>query len=222
MGIHSGGVSSRAMRAALFFGALWGIAEATLGYLLHLLPFTVPIVSLSGAVMFPIGFFFMYSALRTSSEASSILLTAVVAAAVKAATLLVPGVTFLFVRNPMVAILLEGSLCAAWAGLLPAGGRWLRVLPAAAGLSVSWRAAFLLVSLLAGIRGGILAKGAGSILSFIFLESVINAVLIALLVSASASDRAWNPGVRVRFPRAVVAASSLVVALGVAGVLEAL
>ena len=40
---------------SLFWGALWGIAEATLGYLAHLISL---IPGIAGFIMFPIGFYF--------------------------------------------------------------------------------------------------------------------------------------------------------------------
>jgi uncharacterized membrane protein len=179
---------SEALRAALFFGGLWGIAEATLGYLLHLLPMVAPFPSIAGALLFPVGFCFMSAAFLTTGRASSILLSAAVAAAVKLASLILPMVTFPFVRNPALAILLEGLTTFVVVGLL--GLRRDRLLvPKVLGLSVTWRALYLAVLVLLGIRGGILSKGTGAILEFLLLESAISGVLIWIIVSGSLVER---------------------------------
>ena len=66
---------------ALFFGAAWGLIEAALGYLLHLLTFFA--IGLSGAILFPIGFYFMYKAYDKTKELKTVLFAGIVAAIIK-------------------------------------------------------------------------------------------------------------------------------------------
>jgi len=88
---------------AMLWGALWGLSEATLGYILH----TLRIPGLAGFVMFPIGIFFMLKAYQDSKNLSVIFSTAVVAAAIKLSNLLLPGTYTLDVLKPAIAIMTE-------------------------------------------------------------------------------------------------------------------
>jgi len=81
------------------FGTLWGLAEATLGALLHLLH-----VPLSGAILASIGMSIILIARRLNDRRGSTLLMALLAASVKM-------LSFSTVKlGPFVAILLEGML----------------------------------------------------------------------------------------------------------------
>ena len=93
---------------ALLFGSLWGISEATLGFLLHLVSRVSFIPGLAGFIMFPVAFFFMRAAFKTSNSIYVIPLTAVVTASFKLASLIMPSVTLIFVVNPIISILAEG------------------------------------------------------------------------------------------------------------------
>lgn len=86
----------------ILFGALWGIAEATLGYLLHLIP-----GGFTGIFMFPIGFYFMHKAYKSTGEHKAIIYTATIAATIKLVDLLLPIRSPMTVLNPATAIILE-------------------------------------------------------------------------------------------------------------------
>lgn len=88
---------------SLFWGSLWGLAEATLGHVLH----HVPIPGIAGYVMFPIGVFFMVQAFNHSGKLSAIHLTALVAANIKLLDLFLPARSPFAAINPAVAILCE-------------------------------------------------------------------------------------------------------------------
>ena len=51
----------------VFFGAIWGLVEATIGYALHLLPALI-----AGSVMFPIVMFILYHAYKSLSSRKAI------------------------------------------------------------------------------------------------------------------------------------------------------
>ena len=87
----------------LFWGSLWGLAEATLGHVLH----QIPIPGIAGYVMFPIGAFFMVQAFNHSGKLSAIPLTALMAAHIKLIDLILPARSPFVVINPVVAILCE-------------------------------------------------------------------------------------------------------------------
>jgi hypothetical protein len=99
--------------AALFWGSVWGLGEATLGHLLHL----ARVPGLPGLVMVPFAVFVMGRALARSPRASAVFLTGVVAASFKFLDLFVPGTDLLALSRPMQAILLEALAAAVWVKL---------------------------------------------------------------------------------------------------------
>jgi H+/gluconate symporter-like permease len=101
------------LAAALVWGSVWGLGEATLGHLLHL----TRVPGLPGLVMFPFGVLVMGRALARSGSATAVFLTGAVAAGFKFLDLLLPGTDILAVINPAQAILLEALAGAVWVGL---------------------------------------------------------------------------------------------------------
>ncbi len=97
----------------LFFGALWGIIEATLGYVLQFLP---PYVS--GAVMFPIAAMILFVAFNQTRSASSLVLIGLVAASFKSVNFLMPGLLAVKTYNPMIAIVLQSMVVALVVGVM--------------------------------------------------------------------------------------------------------
>ncbi|MFH0993361.1 MAG: hypothetical protein V1761_03315, partial [bacterium] len=116
---------------------LWGLAEATIGYLLHWLPALI-----AGSVMFPIGAAILMRAYARSGSRKMLFFIGVVAAVIKAADFILPVISPWKVVNPMICIILEASVVAAVALLVekrPVMAR-LALLPAA---SIAWRFLFL-------------------------------------------------------------------------------
>jgi hypothetical protein len=105
------------LAAALFYGAVWGLGEATLGHLLHL----ARVPGLPGLVMFPFAVLIMGRALARSSSATVVFLAGAVAAGFKFLDLLLPGTDILGVINPAQAIILEALAGAVWASLAKKG-----------------------------------------------------------------------------------------------------
>jgi len=102
---------------ALFYGAVWGLGEATLGHLLHL----ARVPGLPGLVMFPFAVLVMGRVLARSGSAAAVFMTGAVAAGFKFLDLLLPGTDILGVINPAQAILLEALAGAVWASLTKKG-----------------------------------------------------------------------------------------------------
>lgn len=86
----------------IFWGALWGISEATIGHLLHI--WALPIGWL---IWFPLAYGFMWAAYRQTGQASTVFYTGLVASGIKLIDLFMP-VRIDYVINPAVSILLEG------------------------------------------------------------------------------------------------------------------
>lgn len=163
--------------AVLTLGALWGIAEATLGYLLHLASRLVPGVGLAGFVMYPVAVALMYAGYRVSRSAATPFLMSVIAAAIKWSSAAMPSVGVIFVANPSLAILAEGTITA---GVFLAVAHTRVNLPAGIALgSIAWRALFIGFVALLPVRKGILVKGPAALASFLVLEAAVNAIVIA-------------------------------------------
>jgi hypothetical protein len=97
---------------ALFWGAVWGVGEATLGHVLHLLR----IPGLPGLVMAPFAVLIMGRLAAHSRGAGAVVLAGIVAASFKFLDLFVPGTDILALINPIQAILLEALAAAVWVG----------------------------------------------------------------------------------------------------------
>lgn len=91
----------------VLWGALWGIFESTVGYLLHAVSFGA-----SWLVWFPAACFFMARAYRKTGRVSAVFLVGLLAAAVKMLDLLLPG-RIDKVINPALSILFEAAATAA-------------------------------------------------------------------------------------------------------------
>lgn len=87
----------------LFWGSLWGIAEATLGHLLHI----SKIPGLAGSLMFPIALFFMVKAYSLTGRLSTILFASCTAASFKLIDIFISPHDLFSVLNPMIAIICE-------------------------------------------------------------------------------------------------------------------
>jgi hypothetical protein len=162
----------------VFFGSLWGLLEASLGHLLHVLPEFLPLPPMSGVILFPIGLMFMMTAMRRTGSSAAIPATAIVAAAIKAATIALPFVTFRYIRNPVIAILSEGAV--AWIVLGATGLKMDITLPLKAiVMSLGWRALFFASNIIFGLSG-IANKPAILQRQFIFLDGFIDAAIIVI------------------------------------------
>ena len=91
----------------LFWGSIWGIIEATLGWVLH----ATSLHHGTSNILFAFGIFCMLSSSARSGKSSAVMLTAVVASVIKLADFLLPGVEG-GVLHPAMYILLEGALVA--------------------------------------------------------------------------------------------------------------
>lgn len=90
----------------LFWGSIWGIIEATLGWVLH----ATHLHHGTSNILFAFGIFCMLSATaRTGKGSVAVMLTAVVAAMIKMCDFFLPGGA-VGVLHPALYILLEGAM----------------------------------------------------------------------------------------------------------------
>lgn len=170
------------LSTVIFFGALWGLAEATLGYALQFLP---PIVS--GAVMMPIGALILIRGFTSTDSTRAVFLIALVAISVKAVNFFLPGLPPIKTYNPMIAMLLQTVFIA---GVLPVLKR--ENLPVTIvsfiGASIAWRLAFLLNNslnhALTGFEFNQLATP-GAMLDFALFFGVLNGVVLGVVYVAT-------------------------------------
>ena len=179
--MSNGNLSRQVILAGLFWGAIWGLYETTMGYLVHAF---VRMPGTSALLLVPFAVYCMVRALGTGGSIRAVGVAAAVAATIKLVDLLLPNPTLLAVLNPAVAIVLEGL---AFMGL----ARWLALpdrrpsLGTAAGgvlaFSLGWRVLFLAWSavLAAGWSTGMLSGGLqGPLLGFLLRDGLLSAVVI--------------------------------------------
>lgn len=87
--------------AVITFGAVWGIFESTVGYLLHLFGLRI-----GWMIWFPAAYFFIHQTYCYTESFSSVLCTALIASSVKLINLFFPG-RIDMVINPAISIVLE-------------------------------------------------------------------------------------------------------------------
>lgn len=166
-------------REILFFGALWGLLEATLGYVLH-----VSAAPVAGFLMFPVGFAMMWQAKQRTNSVYAPFQVASVAAGIKLINLFfVP--LWITAVNPAAAILLEGIFVAV---LLRKGERvsLIQCLASTYGWRLSYLA-ILLVQLNFGLKLRLLEGGMASILPFVTIDAWVNAMLLYVIAKYSRS-----------------------------------
>ena len=169
-------MKNRPWQAVLFWGGLWGISEATVSYLLHLVA-----PGFGWVLYYPLAYAFMVGAYRQSGKAGSILWAAGLSAAIKLVNLFItPRIDY--VINPAVSILLEGLVmfCAV-VTLSRRNKPILNILVAPAATSLCWRGLYLLYLLVAPawIRDVSVLGAPKLLLNFLLVETAGNAVLIA-------------------------------------------
>ncbi len=121
----------------LFFGAIWGILEATLGYALQFLP---PLVS--GSIMFPIAATLMYLTYNNTKSRSAMIYVAAIAATLKAINFFLPGLPPIKTYNPMIAIMLQSVVMVVFLPLIKKESVLVKM-SGIASVGLSWRLLFL-------------------------------------------------------------------------------
>lgn len=162
------------LKLNILYGSFWGIAEATIGYILHWIFFPI-----SGMIMFPIGVYFMKRAENESGKASSIFYVSLVAAFIKAFNLFMPNSSIFKVINPIFMILAQGLLV-----LVFLSKNSVVNIKSILASSVLWRVGFILI-LLIEFRSVDkiyhLNGGAFRLINFIVINSLINSLIIAVM-----------------------------------------
>lgn len=161
--------------AIIFWGALWGLEEATLGHLLH-----VTTLNIGWFIWFPLAYFFMYQVFKQTGKLNSILFTAIVAAAIKFVNLFMTA-NLVIVICPALSILLEGISSFAFLKLMDGKKHMPKYkLAEIVTVSLAWRILFLigLLALPTWIMSTYPFKGVFAIFKFILYEGTLNGLFI--------------------------------------------
>ncbi|MCK5832427.1 hypothetical protein KAH81_02035 [bacterium] len=183
----------------IFWGALWGIAEATLGLFFHAIKPLGPWIS--GAVMFPIGFYFMHLAFTKTGKIHSMFGVAVIASAIKLVNLVVPGLSPVSTINPTIAIMLEGASVALVYRFVDMKKPAFVTIPVLV-MSLGWRVLFVGYLAVVASNTGLLSVGTWSIAKFLVVDMILNSLLISAYLIVS-SRKAELGGSNIRIQPAV-------------------
>jgi hypothetical protein len=185
----------------LLFGALWGICEASIGHLLHFLPH-----GLSGMVMVPIGFYFMYTAYKKSEKRSTIIMVGLLAASIKLIDLLLPSLSPMAVINPAMSIMIESLLVFSFAKVLEEKRTFMMSII----MGILWISIFTLVqALILKPASGLYLQPVYIIASVILINAFVSGSIITLLLKR-ANFSGWE--IDMRRPSFVLPAFTLILA----------
>lgn len=190
----------------IFYGAVWGIIEASLGYLLHFLPPTI-----AGMIMFPIAAFILMKAYRAMGKRSAVIYVGLIAAGIKAVDFLIPGMMVFKTVNPMISIVLESLMVAAAYPLL-SGNKAPKQILGSICSSMGWRAGYVLYMTAQFIITGFVSNyiaSASAVINFVLLNGLLSGALVYGMIYIDLKTIA-RP---IKF-RPVYAVFALVLALG--------
>ncbi len=161
-----------------FFGSIWGIAEATLGYALHLLP-----GFLAGSIMFSIVMLILMKAYKNLGSKTGVFLVAVVAITIKASNLLLPFLPAMKTINPMMAMIFESLLVIAVIPLFDKKSNFSKV-TAFFVASIAWRLVFVGYQGVNYLLTDYLASYLSSfelIVEFVLLNGIVSAIILTTM-----------------------------------------
>ncbi len=190
--------SKKVITTAIYFGACWGIVEAVLGFIIHSIPM---IPGMAGFIMFPIGFYFMNRALKTSGTLWGISGTAVVASGIKLLDLFLPGLPAIYTINPAICILIESVAVIGTYYIFVRDTEKERHVGFAyiVSSSAAWRMTFILYSIILGILSistEFIRQGSAHIVQFLLLGTLIDVVLITMYTRTRYFNSGLSKGIR--------------------------
>ncbi|MCR3956256.1 MAG: hypothetical protein NUK57_08140 [Gudongella sp.] len=168
----------KGLLSIIFWGSMWGIAEATIGHALHMASIALP--GLPGFVMFPVAFFFMRKVYLENKKPQVVFYASIVAAGIKLVDFLIPGNIPLRIVNPALSILMEGLAVALVFAYVHGKERSFGFLESFSSGFIwrgMWGVYLLLISLF-NLPAELVTSGPLVALRFLVLESLVNAVLI--------------------------------------------
>lgn len=192
----------------IFYGALWGFLEATLGYALHWIP-----TFIAGTIMFPIASVILLRVYNKTNSKKALLYVGLVAAAIKSIDFLLPSFSVFKTINPMASIVLESLLVFAVVFLFTSQKVTNRI-AAAQIASIGWRVGYVaymgIQFLITGFVAASIASYANAF-EFIIFSGVIGGLMVTGLIYL---EQKVNYNFRTKFDsRPVFAAGLLIIAV---------
>jgi hypothetical protein len=159
----------------VLFGCIWGIVEATLGYILHQFS-----VNIGWALWYPIAYLFMTKVYEITKKTSSVLYIALIAAAFKSLNLFLP-VRIDKVINPIVAIITEGVSLFFLLKLIKVNTRLKLILTS----NSLWRLFYLvyILEMPPAFKELSVVSNIETLLRFLITELIITSIVILILIA---------------------------------------
>ncbi len=165
----------------VFFGAVWGILEATLGYVLHFLPMLI-----SGTLMFPLVMYVLYRAYKSTDSRKAVFFVGLIAIMIKSTNLFLPMLPAAKTINPMIAMFVQSLLVFILIPLLESDKQVNKV-SAVVVASLGWRLVVIGYYAVNYLTTGFLSfylESFNSIFTFVAIDGLVSALLaIVLLLS---------------------------------------
>ncbi|SFR57639.1 hypothetical protein [Anaeromicropila populeti] len=163
----------------VFWGSIWGIMEATLGYALHWLPQMI-----SGNIMFPIGASILLLAYKVNPNRQTVMGVGLVASSIKLVNLLMPNISVFKVLNPIISIIIQTIL---FAIIVPVfiNKRIYRRSLLIIGTSILWRGAYVAFMAMQYLGNGYIQEYMSTYkkaISFILINGMLSGLFAALLI----------------------------------------
>ncbi|GEM_PF-663752 len=162
----------------MVIGSLWGMAEATLGYLAHVISlFTF--YGVSGMLMSAVALYFMRMAVKTTQKTSSIFYVSIIAASIKLFDLFLPFLPVTKTINPAIAILAEGLAVTVAYNVFFSSKKFFS---AALFTGIGWRVLYTAKIALLGIiftgSYSLPVPALNYVLSFIIAQGILNGLIL--------------------------------------------
>ncbi len=165
----------------IFWGALWGLEEATLGHLLH-----ISAINLGWIFWFPLAYFFMLQVFKKTHQLSAVVLTSFVAAGIKLINIWVTP-NLLIILCPVISVILEGCTFFLVGKIFAGRQKLLMASLQTMLISFSWRMLYVIAIL--AIPSEIMPVypygTIGPFVKFVCLEGALNGVLIMACILLS-------------------------------------
>ncbi|MFP4477906.1 MAG: hypothetical protein ACLFPM_00575 [Candidatus Izemoplasmatales bacterium] len=193
----------------VFFGALWGVVEASLGYVLHFLPMLI-----SGTIMFPIVIFILYHAYKSMGTRKAIFFVGMIAIAIKSTNLLLPMLPAVKTINPMIAMFLQTLLVFAIIPMLESDNNIAKV-SAVMVASIGWRLGVIGYFIVNYYMTGFFSfrlESFETIFTFTAIEGLVSGLLAIVLVIGLNKIKSFRKIDRINI-HPLVSALTLVLAL---------
>lgn len=163
----------------IFWGSIWGIMEATLGYILHLVPQFI-----SGNIMFSIGSVILIKAYEKFESRLTILGVGISAAIIKSTNLFMSNTSVFKVVNPIISIIIQTLFFMAAINYILNANKYLKSFLIVA-LAVLWRSAFVSIMIIQYFSTGYIQAYLNTyskVFSFIFLDGFLSGIFAVLLI----------------------------------------